>query len=277
MEKFLILVPHSTTHQVVDQCSETRKSNIRVWEDTFKQSDSGFFKDVPVHPSIKYTFDQLDAVDMKPKYPDPILDIINEDTFTVAEKLYHEGYNPLVLNMACDTHPGGGVRKGAFAQEENLLRSSNYYKFLPHVPAFYPIATDEIIYSPNVLVFKDKYYNIVRQPFHVACVACAAIRNPKVCWTVDAVKPRQVFLKDEDYELTRRKIASLFQLAYTEGHDSLVLGALGCGAFHNPPEQIAEIFNEFLQKYKYCFKYICFAVLSVKDHNYEIFSRIIRF
>ena len=51
------------------------------------------------------------------------------------------------------------------------------------------------------------------------------------------------------------------------GHDSLVLGALGCGAFRNPPHHIAKLFHEVIQEVEFANKYkrLVFAILD--DHN----------
>eukprot|EP00969_Alexandrium_andersonii_P056787 2503838-Alexandrium_andersonii.AAC.1 len=41
-----------------------------------------------------------------------------------------QGCRVAVLNMAAKSHPGGGVRRGAGAQEENLHRRSDAFRFL---------------------------------------------------------------------------------------------------------------------------------------------------
>lgn len=267
---------------------ETRQSNVKVWEDTFSLVETGIFKNIKISPSIKLSFNDLAKIkDTQNEsectldaHTNPILEIINEDTFTCAQRVRRLGYNPLVLNMACDTTPGGGVRKGAQAQEENLFRRSNYYKFLPS--ELYPILDDEVIYSPNVSVFKDKDYKLLTNKFAIACIACAAIRSPRVQWIIitddtNIDMKQRIFYHNEDYLLTKDKIRSIFKVAYFYGHDSLILGALGCGAFHNPPEAVAQIFNEVLAEYKYCFKYFCFAIYSINDPNYDIFMKYIHF
>ena len=57
-------------------------------------------------------------------------EIENSDTFDMAIKYVNnkQGLNPLVLNMASDYKPGGGVETGSKAQEEDLFRRSNYYQ-----------------------------------------------------------------------------------------------------------------------------------------------------
>jgi uncharacterized protein (TIGR02452 family) len=52
-----------------------------------------------------------------------VFTVRNADCLAVAQE---EKDNPLVLNMANPNTPGGGVEGGAGAQEEHLVRSSNY-------------------------------------------------------------------------------------------------------------------------------------------------------
>jgi uncharacterized protein (TIGR02452 family) len=56
-------------------------------------------------------------------------------------------------------------------------------------------------------------------------------------------------------------------VAKENGHTVLVLSALGCGAFCNPPGHMASLFHEILQEkpYKQAFKEIVFAIQN--DHN----------
>jgi uncharacterized protein (TIGR02452 family) len=73
-------------------------------------------------------------------------------------------------------------------------------------------------------------------------------------------------LSDADAETMRQRIHTTLEMAYRNDHDAVVLGALGCGAFCNPPEHIAEIFHEVIHsEYPGCFKEIVFAVFD--DHN----------
>ena len=64
-------------------------------------------------------------------------------------------------------------------------------------------------------------------------------------------------------------------LPLRHGHDSLVLGTLGCGAFCNPPSRIARLFHEVFEEPEFKNKYrlISFAILddhhSHRSHNPE--------
>jgi uncharacterized protein (TIGR02452 family) len=51
------------------------------------------------------------------------------------------------------------------------------------------------------------------------------------------------------------KIEAIFMMGIIMKKDSLVLGSFGCGAFHNPPTIVAQIFSNMLGKYgKYFLK-----------------------
>ena len=59
------------------------------------------------------------------------VDVVNCDSFSHARKLA-KGYkgDVLVLNFANAVHPGGGVKKGSRAQEEDLCRKSSLMRSL---------------------------------------------------------------------------------------------------------------------------------------------------
>ena len=65
----------------------------------------------------------------------------------------------------------------------------------------------------------------------------------------------------------KNKIRTILRIGLKHGHDALVLGALGCGAFHNPPRHIAKLFHEVIYENEFAnkFKLIVFAILD--DHN----------
>lgn len=54
-----------------------------------------------------------------------------------------------------------------------------------------------------------------------------------------------------------------------------VLGAMGCGAFQNPPSEVARIYKEVLEETEWngVFEEIVFAVLDTRgESNHRIFS-----
>jgi uncharacterized protein (TIGR02452 family) len=187
--------------------------------------------------------------------------IINDDTLNVAEMVVQENQCPLVLNMASKFKPGGGVRNGKMAQEEEIFRRTN--AFMTHPEGHYPLGHYDVIYSPEVWVIKDDRYEYLRNEFDVGMVAVHAIKSPKL---------KNERYSQEDYELTCLKIESIFMIGLKHQYKDLLLGALGSGAYRNPPQIVAKIFKKCISKYGKYFKNITFAIYSVKDNNYDIFS-----
>ena len=227
---------------------------IDVWNHTKEYFN---VKKRPIPPSTKMNIYSLEEIpDNKDIVDTHTIEVMNEDSFNLAINYVGQGLKPLVLNMASDYKPGGGVASGKTAQEEELFRRSNAH--LTHLSAWYPLYEHEIIYSPEVTIIKDtrnNNYELIDE-VKVAMVACAAIRNPKL------VKNQY---SSHDYQLMSDKIESLFMLGIKYKHDALVLGALGCGAFNNPPTEIAKIFSTMVNKYGKYFKKIGFAILVVKS------------
>lgn len=205
------------------------------------------------------------------KRPTQII-VKNLDCLYAAKELYDQGLNPLVLNMANANHVGGGYRSGAKAQEEDLFRRTNlsYVLDIGHdlqKTDYYPLnkKSESVgLYVPNIVVFragKDHGYTFLDNPFEVAVSVIAALKDPPLR-TVDD-KPR---LYNGDAEITFEKVCTGLEMGYKKGHRSVVLGALGCGAFHNPPDHVAEIFIEaIVKRYAYCYDVIVFAI--IEDQN----------
>lgn len=233
-------------------------SLIWEWEDTKKYFNQNR-KKIPL--STKYDIYNLSEPDdiNNPSDNKPVIEILDQDTFTMAINYLDEGLNPLVINMASDFKPGGGVSSGKTAQEEELFRRSNAH--LTHPRNWYPLDIKDVIYSPEVTIVKDsrdKGYKLI-EPKIVSMIAVAAIRNPKL--------KADYTYKNFHYNLMLNKIESIFKIGVKHKHDSLVLGALGCGAFHNPPEEVAKIFKIMVDKYGKYFKKIGFAILVVKGND----------
>ena len=99
--------------------------------------------------------------------------VLKKRTFEAAKG--YKGHKTVVHNFASATTPGGGVVNGASAQEECLCRCSGLYFsintpnmwdgfYKPHRDAHDPIHNDDIIYTPDVTVFKTDTSNPVLMP-----------------------------------------------------------------------------------------------------------------
>lgn len=195
---------------------------------------------------------------------DTNVEFLKEDCVYSAVNLVKQGHNPLLLNMASWVQPGGGVKNGAGSQEEDLFRRSNYHKFL-HTH-YYPQKRFQAILSKQVEFSRkgrDVAYVAMEKPINIDCVASPCLKNPHLT-------TNGRFTKEEDIDYVLTKIRQLFQIAYENGNDSLVLSAWGCGAFHCPSQHMGELFGDVVKENMGFFKNITFAII---DENFEPFKK----
>ena len=119
----------------------------------------------------------------------------NTDSYTMAAKVGRKlrpGEKPvLVLNFAKAVHPGGGVRMGAAAQEEDLCRKSTllcsleskeaeeYYRYNRKLHS--NLGSDAIMITPQVEIFRDQNGEFLEDSIVIAVMTCAA---PCIIYTV---------------------------------------------------------------------------------------------
>ena len=205
--------------------------------------------------------------------------VFNGDTLDVARKLIDEGKKPCVLNLASELNPGGGWKNGSLAQEEELFRRSTYALSLDDPGKIdrgrtwrYPIPLTGGIYSPDVFVFRDSNkegYTVLKYKdcFFLDFVAVPALRHPRL------VKGR---LDERAREVTKEKMRTILRIAFVNGHISLLLGAMGCGAFGNSPDDISSLFAEVFGEPEFFgrFASIDFAILDdSRSDNLPAFRR----
>ena len=69
----------------------------------------------------------------------------------------------------------------------------------------------------------------------------------------------------------------LFENSVANGNEVLILDTFGCGAFRNPPQIVAKVFNAAMQAFLCYFDTIEYAVYHTERGvaNYEAFREII--
>lgn len=259
----------------VEEFENTIKVVKQGWYVTEKGIKHEFDIDQPIIAGTKF-YEREFSVDAIPaKYEHTLIDLDNLDCLKAAHLMVEMGERPVVLNMASRRNPGGGVLKGVGAQEETLFRRTNLfrslYQFAPYAEQYttkkstqqYPLDRNfGGIYSPDVTVFRDteqKGYALLVEPFKIAVVSVAGMNRPDL--TPDGL------IAEWHVEPIKNKIRTIFRIALINGHDAIVLGALGCGAFRNPPRHVARLFHEVIEEkeFKNKFKSLYFAILD--DHN----------
>lgn len=205
----------------------------------------------------------------------------------------YRGKHISVLNFASATNPGGGVTKGASAQEECLCRVSTLYKCISaseiteafhkkhwralktgEMDSFY---NDDCIQTCNVTVFKSDTAKTVLLPekdwFDVDVISCAAPNLRRM--SQHAKQWKKDVMDQELLDIYKKRINRVLDIARYAKSEVVILGAFGCGAFANPPELVAKAMHASIDEHKYDFETIELAVYCpLRDtSNYEVFAK----
>ena len=275
-----------------------RISNIDTFKETEEICLKGLYKkDDTIY--LKLTREEMESVHLfSPEFIDKIeldctnssitdhpksIRLSNKDSFTAAYDLASGGYidngeHILVLNFASPINPGGGVKRGLSAQEEDLCRKSTLYCSLSSEKAgeYYsynrqlgdPIYSDYMMISPFVEIFRDSKGDFLDKTVIVSVITAAA----PIC--DESIYDEGCRSAEEISAVFGSRIRKLLKVSAISGYRYLILGAWGCGAFGNDAKDVAKLFYEALLEYATLFYDIEFAVYckDKRDYNYRAFS-----
>ena len=132
------------------------------------------------------------------------------------------------------------------------------------------------VYSPTVTFFRynaDSYYGLREEIFDCPIVTVASLSNREKN-SLNAIAERGYFddngwLTDEGWDIEANKIRTIFRIALENGHDSMVLGAFGCGVFRLNSNEIASMFHIVMNEpeFKNRFKKLVFAIYEGKPSS----------
>ncbi len=282
-----------------------RFDNIKMLQNTLQILKKGCYKVNGKNVKLKLSKEEMEAVHVL--LPENVRDIenrtdfeevsvlgecghscVNADSFTVARNQYEDyffkGSKPvLVLNMANPVNPGGGVRRGARAQEEDLCRKSSlllsleskkaskYYKYNKSLNT--GMGSGAIIFTPKVEIIRDGNGTLLEDTVVVAVLTCAA----------PMLNQGKEGMSEADYQnMFYKRIVGMLKCAAYFGYKHLVLGAWGCGAFGNDAHVVSDLFFKALKEMDYngqqekdFFNRIDFAVLdnTAEQYNFKEFYR----
>ena len=208
----------------------------------------------------QYMVAQEDAVDVPYVDESHTRYVVSGKRSFEAAKGY-KGKKVAVLNFANNHHVGGSPFS-AGTQEESLCRCSTLYPCLQAMKeAYYEkhiklymahkinyMGNDDIIYTPQVIVFKTDERTEPIWPqtmpkeewYDVDVITCAA---PEL---LHGNRP------PHDYEAQIiRRIQRILDVAAKEKVEVLILGKWGCGAFRNPVDVVARVFKTLLKNYDF--------------------------
>lgn len=275
-----------------------RENNVEVFNDTLKVIENSERLSKSVEDIIKNQklILENEKLNIDSVNRDKDAKVILSKKRTLEAASAYKGKKVCVHNFASATNPGGGVTKGSNAQEECICRCTDLYLCLntdeyldkfygEHRKAHNPIYNDDIIYSSSVDVFKtDKVLPELMNEkdwFKVNVITCAApnLRPiPSNEMNPDA-GDKQVKLTDDEYiKILEKRVRKIFDVAVFYNNDVLILGAFGCGAFMNPPNLVAKVFNNVMKDYIRKFEIIEYAIYcrDFETKNYDEFYKIFK-
>lgn len=270
--------------------------NIEIFRDTEKMVKTNH----RLQKSVQASSEKQEIIRENDKITVPQLDIYEDNAQIIVSKKRsfqaasaYKSRKTAVHNFASATNPGGGVVQGSSAQEECLCRCSGLYFnlntqsmwdgfYTPHRNSRNPIHNDDLIYTPDVTVFKSDTANPVLLPekdwYTADVITCAApnLRERPGNSYNAGEGDRQIKVSDKELlSLHEKRLKRILDVAVAKGDKVVILGAFGCGAFKNKPEVVAQAAQKVVKEYRKAFQVIEFAVYCGMrdDTNYRIFDR----
>ncbi|EKE27642.1 MAG: hypothetical protein ACD_3C00182G0003 [uncultured bacterium (gcode 4)] len=185
----------------------------------------------------------------------------------------------LVLNFTSGMKPWWEFRAWLFTQEDELIISSWLYLSLISNELFYLMNrfrsthfySDQMIFSPEVPIIRDAYWELLNKPFPVAFISSPAVNRRMVL-------KKEPELKDEIDSIMIGRIGKILAIASANWYENLILWAWWCGAFWHSAEDVSSYFAWLLLRwgeFEWRFKNIIFSIYSKGDTNvnYDSFCR----
>lgn len=194
----------------------------------------------------------------------PEVQVVDIDSVS-AVKDYSFG-KTAVLNFASYKNPGGQFLGGSSAQEEALCHASYLYNVLKAFDeTFYEwnrehknkaLYLNRGLYSPNIM-FNDRY---------MCDVITVPAPNKSVMYKYGG------FTAEENSKALEERIKFVYDISASQGVDTLILGAFGCGVFKQDPHEVASLFKKYLNCT--CASKIIFAI--PRGVNYDAFKGVFK-
>lgn len=272
-------------------------NNIEVFRETMEliNRDSGLRTLTKNAIDSTYVIDEGFVSKKTPQFQTSEISFEENLTLITAFRFRDMGKKTAILNFANPVEPGGGVWRGANTQEEYICRASNLYPCLEsdRGAAYYQyhndilrmnqfnsmfLSSDRIIYSSDITFVREDagYYP------NTECIPTQKFTDT---WRfLDVLTCAAPFFSGSGYILPngdlyfllKKRIRNILEAAIDHEVEALVLGAFGCGAFHNPPTVVAKAFQDVLmeKRYIHAFSDVAFAVKrnGVFCENIEAFE-----
>ncbi|KAJ2001534.1 hypothetical protein GGI04_001145 [Coemansia thaxteri] len=193
--------------------------------------------------------------------------IVDADAVDVAEKIMElrpdHPRPPAILVFGSKGTPGGGYKRGAGSQEEELVRRSSLLHNLEDPYTMdttrdwsYPLPEFGGVYSPDVAVFRDSEsngYAFREEVAYLSFINVAPYMNVHVDEVNHYGRKANRIIEDTARSY-RRKMEVILNIARDQGHQSIVLGAFGCTGPLTVTQQMAQMWKEVIETSPYAFR-----------------------
>lgn len=254
-----------------DRRNDRRDGRAKAAEAHIADVDARLAKDVERSISELKIYDGSPKPEVEGHVPE--VRIVDQDSVTAVMEQARglaSACDLALLDFASFINPGGGYATGAWAQEEALCSESTLYNVLVTQKAWYSanrqrnincqLYRNRGIVVPKVRFERDKYHKYA----DVIVVAAPNARRARTEYHID----NETLVK-----AMRNRIRFVMAIADELGHDKLVLGAFGCGAFGWDASVVAELFRKELAMGKHVATQVTFAIPSSRfEENLQRFE-----
>lgn len=185
----------------------------------------------------------------------------------------------VALSFANADIPGGGYIYGAPTQEEELCRvCPTLWPSLRQ--SRYPFDhTQELKYTSNVQLCRDSsrshlFLNNHERPC-VDIVSAAAPDLGSVLGWITRQKWNVDNMERLLHSVYRAPLIMNQSLDQQSSPRTLIVGALGNGAYANEPTATALLFARITKQYQRNYSHIIFAIPEESSHNYQVYQRVL--
>ena len=261
------------TRKIVHPLSELYKNQVNkvVYQMTMSSQGAWLYTEIacsnwlPCGLSKAYTKSPEDTAGGRCEYPNTKVHVMCSEAMYALEFIQKSRKDARIgfLNVGNQSMPGGTWNKPVTPSlEENLFMcttiSSSLEKYL------YPLSSAECVYTEDVFFLRSGLAGDFRflpqnQCFRFDVFTVAAynlMRNGKTSQFTD-----DLILK------TQAKLSVGFARCVERRRNVLILNALGCGAFANPPQVIATVFKALITAYAGYFEDIYFPIYNPQTAN----------
>jgi uncharacterized protein (TIGR02452 family) len=268
---------------------DQRNSRRQIAEQTLKELKQGYYvnferQNISINDDVQHSIDgsrlyvkaELDLLlsRRRPRSSPYVVLVTRQSTLQCLISTYSEQQKTALLNFASAKNPGGGFLGGSQAQEESLARSSSLYPTLLQHQTYYEsnkraahtFYIDNLIYSPQVVFFKNDEGNYLERHINADVITMPAVNKGALKFVDDQIQ------KQID-DVMKQRMRYVLAVSENNNVDTLILGAWGCGVFGNNPQNIADNFRHVLtENPRFDVPRIIFAIFDRGGETYHAFE-----